>query len=307
MCCEISGRFPRERNRAIHDRAESVSGLFRVLAALGAAYVGYAALVFLAQRSLLYPGRSRGAAHEAAEPAVHFGPDLERHWLDVSGNRVETWLLRPIPAGVVARGPAALWFHGNGELIDDWPELLGDVRRLGLTVLLVEFPGYGRSSGEPTEATITEAAIAAYDFLVTRHDVDPARIVAFGRSLGAGAACAVAKHRPVAALVLHSAFTSVRPFAKRYFVPGFLARDVFDNRRVVEAYGGPVLVLHGRRDEVVPYPHGAELARAARDAELVSYETTHNDFPVERLAEDLGSFLRRRGVLAAAPDSSTAD
>ena len=274
-----------------------MSGFLRVLATLGVVYVVYAALIFFAQRSLLYPGRSRGAA----EPAAPLGPDVEQHWLDVPSGRVETWLLRPIPDRRVGRGPAALWFHGNGERIDDWPELLGDVRRLGLAVLLVEFPGYGRSTGAPTEATIMSAATRAYDFLAARDDVDPDRIVAFGRSLGAGAACAVAKHRRVAALVLHSAFTSVRPFAKQYLVPGFLARDVFDNRRAVAAYAGPVLVLHGRRDEVVPYSHGAELARAARDAELVTYETTHNEFPVERLGEDLGSFLRRRGLLAAAP------
>jgi hypothetical protein len=276
------------------DPARILRGV-RVILVLGAVYVVYAAVVFFAQRALLYPGTGRVAAEDAAPR----GPGFERHWIEVAGGRVEAWWLGALPAGGVdaapsvpaERRPAFLWFHGNGELIEDWPDLVQGVRERGVGVLLVEFPGYGRSSGRPTEASITEAAVAAYDLLAARSDVDPGRILAFGRSLGGAAACAVAARRPVAALVLHSTFTSVRPFAKHYFVPGLLVRDVFDNRRVVAAYDGPVLVLHGRHDDVVPYSHGVELARVAKNAKLVTYETAHNDFPGERLAADVGTIL----------------
>ncbi|MGQ0723150.1 MAG: alpha/beta hydrolase [Candidatus Eiseniibacteriota bacterium] len=270
----------------------------RVILVIGAVYVVYAAVVFFAQRTLMYPGTSRVAAEDAAPR----GPGFERHWIEVEGGRIEAWWLGPVEDAAAdsapappspdasappTRRPAFLWFHGNGELIDDWPELVRGVRELGAGVLLVEFPGYGRSSGKPTEATITAAAVAAYDWMAARSDVDPARIFAFGRSLGGGAACAVAARRDVAGLVLHSTFTSVRPFAKLYLVPGFLVRDVFDNRRVVAAYDGPVLVLHGRQDEVVPYSHGVALARVAKQGTLITYETSHNDWPVERLAGDV--------------------
>jgi hypothetical protein len=267
----------------------------RVILVIGAVYLVYAAVVFFAQRALLYPGASRVAAEDAAPR----GSGCERHWIEVEGGRVEAWWLGALPAGGTGRRPAFLWFHGNGELIEDWPELVQGVRELGAGVLLVEFPGYGRSSGKPTEASITEAAVAAYDRLAARADVDPKQIFAFGRSLGGGAACAVAARREVAGLVLHSTFTSVRPFAKLYLVPGFLVRDVFDNRRVVAAYAGPVLVLHGRRDEVVPYEHGVELARVAKRGTLVTYETSHNDFPGERLAGDVEGLLPSALALSA--------
>jgi fermentation-respiration switch protein FrsA (DUF1100 family) len=177
--------------------------------------------------------------------------------------------------------------------------LVRDVRELGMGVLLVGFPGYGRSTGAPTEATIGEAAVAAYDLLAERADVDAARIAAVGRSLGAGAACIAARERPVAALVLLSAFTSVRPFARQYFVPGFLAADVFDNAHMLARHEGPVLLIHGRLDDVVPYSHALALTRASSRARLVTYECAHNDFPFERLAETVGPFFAEAGVLRA--------
>ena len=80
----------------------------------------------------------------------------------------------------------------NGELIDFWPHELKKLNRLGIGVLLVEYPGYGRSNGSPSQKNITEAFTGAYDMLVTRPDVDPSRIVLFGRSLGGGAVCILA-------------------------------------------------------------------------------------------------------------------
>jgi pimeloyl-ACP methyl ester carboxylesterase len=271
-----------------------VNAPVRIVATLGGLYLVYAGVVYLAQRSLLYPGRSRAAPDDAAMRAAGARPFR----LPIRGGEVEAWYLAPVPARTT-RGPAALWFHGNGELVDDWPPLVEDIRGLGVGVMLVGYPGYGRSSGKPSEATIGEAAIAAYDRLAARDDVDPARIVAVGRSLGAGAACIVAHERRVGALVLLSAFTSVRPFARHYFVPGFLAADVFDNAGVLASYEGPTLLLHGRFDDVVPYSHGEALARVSSRAQLVTFECAHNDFPFERLAEIVGPFLREAGVLAS--------
>jgi fermentation-respiration switch protein FrsA (DUF1100 family) len=245
----------------------------RIVGLAALAWVAWAAFVFLAQRGMLYPGAGRDAP--AGPPPI---PGLERLRLDIPGARVESWLLPAEPTPGDA-GPALVHFHGNGELIDDWPHLVDGLRRRGWAVLLVEFPGYGRSSGKPTERSITEAALAAFDALAARPDVDPARIVAYGRSLGAGAACRLATRRPVAALALTSPFTSVRAFARGYLVPGFLTLDPFDNVAAVAAYDGPVLVSHGRFDDVIPYRHGVAVAAAARRGRLVTMECAHNDCP----------------------------
>jgi fermentation-respiration switch protein FrsA (DUF1100 family) len=165
-------------------------------------------------------------------------------------------------------------------------------------VLLVEYPGYGRSTGVATEASVTAAALSAWDLLAAKAGaVDPQRIVAFGRSVGSGPACALARERPLAALVLSSAFTSVRAYARGHLLPGFLVRHPFDNESVVRAFDGPVLVQHGTRDGTVPFRHGVRLAEAARDGELVRYQCGHNDCPWGRMLQDMIAFLRRRGVL----------
>jgi fermentation-respiration switch protein FrsA (DUF1100 family) len=102
-------------------------------------------------------------------------------------------------------------------------------------------------------------------------------------------------------LVLQSAFTSIASFAKRYLLPGFLVRDRFDNLEVLTDYPLPVLLIHGLRDEVIPYSHGERLAGASPAIELLSLECGHNDCPPDWRAweEALGGFLVRAGVLSS--------
>jgi hypothetical protein len=170
---------------------------------------------------------------------------------------------------------------------------------LGASILLVEYPGYGRSEGEPSERSIRETMLAAYDWLGARPEVDARRVVGFGRSLGAGAVCTLVGHRPLAALVLQSGFTSVRAFARERWLPGFLVRDPFDNAAALARHDGPALILHGTRDDVIPYAHGRELARAARRGKFISYACAHNDCPPDLAAmwSEIGAFLGEHRVL----------
>jgi len=170
---------------------------------------------------------------------------------------------------------------------------------MGMGVLLVEYPGFGRSPGLPDEKGITETAVAAYDAVLLREEVDPQRVVLFGRSLGGGAACALAARRQSAALILQSTFTSIRAFAGGYLVPGFLVRDVFANDRVVAAYRQPVLLFHGSGDTIIPPQHSRELQRLAPHARLVEFPCNHNDFPPDwnEFYRVIAVFLKDAGIL----------
>jgi fermentation-respiration switch protein FrsA (DUF1100 family) len=192
-----------------------------------------------------------------------------------------------------------IFAHGNAELIDFWPETLKKFTLLGVGMLLVEYPGYGRSQGTPSQGSITEALVGAYDTLAERKDVDSSRIVLFGRSLGGGAICALAAQRPAAALILLSTFVSIQSFARNFFVPGFLVRDPFDNLAVVSSYSGPVLIMHGRNDDIIPYNHGKALYGAALNGQMITYECQHNDCPPswEVFWQDVQSFLLDAGIL----------
>lgn len=257
-------------------------------------YIVYCTALFLVQRQVLFPRHLAAPPTHSADDAL---PGVEKIWLDMSFGRVESWL---VPASA-ASAPAVIFAHGNAELIDFCLQELRMLTHLGLNVLLVEYPGYGRSGGKPSQHTITETFEKAYDVLVDREEVDASRIVFYGRSLGGGAVCALALKRSCSALILLSTFTSVRSFAKSYLAPGFLIRDPFDNLAAVAAYAGPVLVLHGKNDEVIPYRHGLAIHQACRRAKLISYACGHNDCPPsrERFAADVETFLKESGVLSS--------
>lgn len=152
------------------------------------------------------------------------------------------------------RAPLLVFTHGNAELIDNFADQFTIPRAAGYAVLLVEYPGYGRS-------------------------------------LGGGAACILATSRPVAALILESSFTSVRALGRQLLVPGFLIRDPFDNLVALRSYRGPLLVLHGDRDEVIPVEHGRQLAAAVPVAEFAVLTCGHNDCP--RSWETIMTFLSK--------------
>ncbi len=250
------------------------TSLVKFISAFALVYGAYAALLFFAQRYVTYPGRGIRA------PANPPGPSAGVHplWLETRYGTTEAWFL-PGKGEAQGRKPAVLFFHGNGEIIDFLPEQMEGFRTMGMGILLVEYPGYGRSAGQTSEESITAVAAAAYDAMVKLADVDPTRVIAFGRSLGGGPACALSRLRPLAALVLQSPFTSTRPLARRFLVPGFLVRDVYDNRSALAVYQGPVLILHGRFDDIIPFAHGEELARVARNARFIELPCAHNDCP----------------------------
>jgi fermentation-respiration switch protein FrsA (DUF1100 family) len=258
-------------------------------------YAAYVLLCFVFQRSLIFPGRHMSAP-EGHGSSV---PGLEKIWLATTTGKVEAWFIPPPPGVVTGRAPVSIFSHGNAEFIDIWPAYLSGMGEMGVSLMLVEYPGYGRSEGTPSEESIGEAMAAAYDWLARRPDVDAERIIVHGRSVGSGAACALLGKREIRAVILESGFTNIAAFAIRRLLPPFLVLDPFDNLEAVESYPGPVLVIHGRRDEIIPYWHGKKLAAAASNGRLVTYDCRHNDCPPDRgrFFRDIAAFLEENGVI----------
>jgi fermentation-respiration switch protein FrsA (DUF1100 family) len=257
-------------------------------------YTAYCCLLFFLQRRILFP-RSLIPSPPSSEDTIS---GMEIIWLDTAYGKVEAWFL-PASVRISRPSPAVIFGHGNGELIDFWPAEFKRFAHLGIGVLLVEYPGYGRSAGNPSQQSITAAFVSAYDVLTSRKDVDPSRIVFFGRSLGGGAVCALAGRRVPKALVLMSTFTSVHSFTSRYLLPPFLVRDPFDNLAVVKAFRGPILILHGKHDEIIPFSHGVSLDRAAQNSKMIAYDAGHNDCPPDWSVfwKDIEAFLKDAGII----------
>ncbi len=273
--------------------------LAEIVAVVLICYGVYCTFLFLMQRTILFP-RNQIPSPGQGEPPVT-DSELKKIWLKTAYGKVEAWF---IPATAGSEGlpaPVVIFAHGNGELIDYWPQLLQNFARMGIGLLLVEYPGYGRSGGRPSQKSITHTFVAAYDMLLSQKGVDPTRIVLFGRSVGGGAVCALSLQRRVAALILMSTFTSVHSMASKFLVPPFLVRDPFNNLKAVQQYPGPLLVIHGRHDRMIPYDHGATLHRAAPNSAMITYDAGHNDCPPDwnQFWEDMALFLADNEIVSS--------
>lgn len=246
------------------------------------------------QRSMLFP---RGYAQQV--PSALETEGLERWWIDSNEGRVEAWFLPGEGVDAGNPGPAVVFAHGNGELIDHWPRMLDRYRQLGVSLVLAEYRGYGRSAGSPSESAIAEDLRGLRARIDDEPRIDEARVVYHGRSLGGGAVCTLIGNSPPRALILESTFTSVPDVAAGMWIPPFLVIDRFESLHAVRGYDGPLLVFHGTRDQVIPTGHGRRLAEAHRDAELVLYEAGHNDLPPPGADywERIERFLRASGVI----------
>jgi len=231
-------------------------------------YGTYSALLFTKQRGILFPAKLNPRR-----------PDSLTRWIETPEAKVEA---RWFPAEGDTTGTAALFFHGNKEVVDHWPLSIAAWNRRGVGVLLVEYPGYGNSTGAgPTQETIRHATEAAWDWLVAQPGVKARRVFAAGRSLGGGVACDLATTRPVAGLFLQSTFASVRAAATaRYKVPGFLVRDPFDNAAVLRGFRGPILAMQGTNDRTIPFENLGKLREAApRGRYVVFPDHGHSTIP----------------------------
>lgn len=161
-----------------------------------------------------------------------------------------------------------IWFHGNGGNIS---HRLGNMveinRRLGLNIFIFDYRGYGKSGGSPTEAGTYMDAEAAIAYVRSRADVDPEKIVYFGRSLGCAVASEAALARRPRALICESGFTSIGAIARSAypFLPGIqiLVTTKYDTLSKIARVSTPVMILHGDRDDIVPFSMGEELFEAA--------------------------------------------
>ena len=199
--------------------------------------------------------------------------NLEVLWLDFEDYKVESWYIPPTNNALQNSHPLMIIAHGNAEFIDNWYSLVGGLLDRGIGVLLVEYPGYNRSGGKPSQKSIREVYLRAYDLMAERPDIDSSRIVLFGRSIGTGVICDLSELRPSCGMILLSGFTGTKAFASRYFLPGILARDPFDNIEAVRKYSNPLMIFHAVDDDVIPYQHSVKLKAAASDCELITFDS----------------------------------
>ena len=247
--------------------------LFSLLGILALAYGGFVAYVYFGQGRLVYfpePGR------EIRATPGDLGLAYQNLTLETGdGERLHAWF---VPHDK-ARG-AVILLHGNAGNISHRLDYVAMFHRLGLSTLIFDYRGYGRSTGKPSETGLYRDADAAWKYLVAERGIAAGRIVLFGESLGGAVAARLAAQERPAALVLASAFTSVPDLGSELYpwLPiRWLARMRYDTRAALRSVTCPVLVAHSPQDDIVPFRHGQALfAAAAEPKEFLETAGGHN-------------------------------
>jgi uncharacterized protein len=242
-------------------------------------------------RQMLYP------APPVPVPSPPPAP-LEEVWLALeSSDRACAWAFSP--PDLADEAPLVLFFHGNGENLETlrWSGLFEELGGLGAAVLGVDYPGYGRSTGKPSEEGLNATGEAALAWARERHPQRP--VVVAGWSLGAAVAISLVSRHPeeVRGLIALSPWTTLAEVASEIF-PAFavkaILREKYDSRQAARSIRVPALVIHGERDDLIPVGQGREisslLAGPTRWVEIGS--AAHNDLLAHgQVWEEMAKFL----------------
>jgi fermentation-respiration switch protein FrsA (DUF1100 family) len=223
-------------------------------------------------------------------------PDAEEIELKTAdGHRLHGWFVRNNAGG--SRAPALIYFGGNAEEVSGLALAAGELR--GVSFVLFNYRGYGRSEGDPGESALFSEALAIYDLIAARPDVDKQRIVAMGRSLGSGVATYLASQRPVAAVVLVTPYDSMTAVAQAkypFILVDLLLKHPFDSAKRARSIDVPLLALIAGADTVIPPRHAERLAAAWRGpvTSIVIEGADHNEIEFDaRYWRSLRDFLTK--------------
>ncbi|MGA2739793.1 MAG: alpha/beta hydrolase [Bryobacteraceae bacterium] len=222
----------------------------------GLAFLVYGAIHFVVRNMVYRPTRYPGGHwHRQAELGAQ---DV---WFPTSdGLRLHAWWIAAPGSRL-----ATLYLKGNGTNLTNRPGHLREICAAGSSVLILDYRGYGKSPGRPTERGLYRDARAGYDYLIGR-GYEAGQIVVLGESLGSAVAADLACHRPCGGVILECPFTSlsamagtVVPILGRLFVHGF------NTLRKIARLHTSLLIIHGDLDTIVPYAMGRTLFDAANE------------------------------------------
>jgi fermentation-respiration switch protein FrsA (DUF1100 family) len=265
--------------------------MLKLVMFLVAGYGAFVLLIFATQNRLLFlpnlPGRE--LAYSPADIGLAFD-DVQLTTAD--GVRLHGWYV-PGPGERVV-----LFFHGNAGNISHRLGSIQQFHDLGLSVLIVDYRGYGQSEGRTTERGTYQDAEAAWRYLTAERNVLPQHIVVFGRSLGGPVAAWLASRQQPGGLIVESAFSSIVDIGRELypFLPvRWLTRFRYPTREYLSEANCPVLVVHSREDEIIPFHHGERnFAAAQAPRHFLEIHGGHNEAHVGRsgaYVEGLRSFL----------------
>lgn len=268
--------------------------IIRALVVLTAVVLVLLLLLWVFQRRLIY------LPDQTVAPVAQVLPGGQQVQVETADElRLAAWYLRGGPTGVLV-------LPGNAGDRADRAPLARALAATGLSVMLLDYRGFGGNPGRPTETGLVADARAARTALEQRPEIR--RVVLFGESLGAAVAVTVAAERAPDAVVLRSPFTALVDVARVHYplVPaGLLLKDRFEVLEPVRSVGAPLLVVTGTADRIVPLRLSRQVFRVAGEPKRMIEVpgAGHNDPALQtgrRMLSGIGDFLREHGVAGTA-------
>ncbi len=191
-----------------------------------------------------------------------------------------------------------LYFHGNGTSLDQWKSVADIILPHGVNLMMIDYRGYGKSTGKFSEDGFYTDAETAYNFL-TANGYNDSTIYFYGRSLGSGVAVEMTLRHKVCGLILEAPYSSVKDVAQQqhpYLLPKLLLKYDFNNLKKASAIQSPLLIIHGRLDELIPVKQAEQVFASAKCQKQICMvpDGSHNNLSAfDEYHRALSEFLDR--------------
>ncbi len=260
--------------------------LYLIFSSTVIAYLFVIIFMYFYQRNLLYHPSENNYQND--KPQFNY----EEVNIDVESDiKLKSWFIEKD----LSRFKTLLIFHGNAGDLSNRIYKLNELNKLEINILLISWRGFSGNNGSPTEKNLYKDAEAAIRWL-NQKKISNNRIILYGESLGTAVAIEMAKKNNFNSIILESPFTSIENSAKNYYpyLPiKLLLKDRYDSIDKIQKIKSPILIMHGKRDDVVPFSMGQELFAKANDPKH-SYFTQNDDHMMEfnlELLKEIKNFI----------------
>ena len=247
--------------------------LYFTVSSIIIAYIVVIIFVYFYQRNLLYHPSENNYQNDT----IQF--NHQEIFIKVNNEiKLKSWIINKD----LKNFKTLVFFHGNAGDLSNRIYKLNELDKLNINILLISWRGFSGNEGYPTEKNLYEDAEAAIDWL-NKKKVSNSQIILYGESLGTGVAVEIASKNNFNSIILESPFTSIENSAKIYYpyLPvSFLLKDRYDSISKIKKINSPILIMHGRKDDIVPFFMGKKLFEKANSPKD-SYFTDIDDHMME--------------------------
>jgi alpha-beta hydrolase superfamily lysophospholipase len=258
-------------------KGPAIRKAWKLLKIVAIVYVAAGIALYFLQEKFLFHPKKLDAGHV-------FSFDASFRELNLPANGGNINIIQFTVPDSICKG-IVLYFHGNRQNIIRYAPLASNFTRNGFEVWMMDYPGFGKSTGKRTEQILYDNALRKYELAVKRFSSDS--IIIYGKSIGTGIAAQLASVRDCQRLILETPYYSIDALARHYFfmypvMP--LTKYTLPTHHYLKTISAPVTMFHGSRDEVIPFNHARRLKKENPNAELVTLDkgkhNNLNEFPL---------------------------